>query len=497
MGRKSVAIVGAGPGGLSAAMLLAANGYKVDIYERNEFVGGRTSAFELPGGFTFDLGPTFLMMKYNLEELFTLTGRRLSDYLTLKQIDPLYRLRYGDGREFLPSADPRKTRAEIARLFPGAETGFDRFLEHERKKLERLSPCLTVPYEKYADLLSERIARATPYMDIHVNLFDYLGRYFKEPDLRIAFTFQAKYLGMSPWECPGLFSIISYLEHGMGIYHPIGGLNQISVAMARVVEECGGTIHYGRPVNEVLVSGGRATGLLLADGERVSADDVIINADFAYAMTKLVKPGSRRKYTDKALAQKKYSCSTYMLYLGVDKVYDIPHHSILFANDYKANVADIASNYRLSQDPSVYVQNASVTDPTLAPAGKSTLYVLVPVPNNRKPIDWEREEGAFREKVLDLLEQRGNLPGLRQHIVAQRVITPRFWEDDYNIYRGATFNLAHNIGQMLIWRPHNRFEEFDRCFLVGGGTHPGSGLPTIFESGRITAGIILKRDSWF
>ncbi len=495
--KKRVAIVGAGPGGLTAAMLLAHHGYDVQVYERNAYVGGRTSSFTMEG-YTFDLGPTFLMMKHILEEIFEFTGRDMSDYMQLAEIDPLYRLVYGDsGKAFYPTRDREKMKDQIRRVFPGNEEGYDRFFEYEKPKYERLVPCLQVPYEKYTDLLSPRMVKALPYLDAHKNLFQHLGRYFDDDDLKIAFTFQAKYLGMSPWNCPALFSLIGYLEHGLGIYHPLGGLNQISVSMARAAEEDGAVIHLNAPVKEVLVEGGRATGLLLESGERVEAHDVVLNADFAYAMRDLVDERHRPKYTDRKLSRMKYSCSTFMLYLGVDKVYDIPHHNIIFSNDYKQNVDEIADIKVMSDDPSVYVQNACVTDPSLAPEGKSTLYVLVPVANNKSAIDWDREAPAFRDKVLDLMEERGGLTGIRDHIEVERVVTPKFWDEQYNVYLGATFNLAHNLGQMLMWRPHNRFEQIDNCWLTGGGTHPGSGLPTIVESGRISAGLILERDAWY
>jgi phytoene desaturase len=185
-----------------------------------------------------------------------------------------------------------------------------------------------------------------------------------------------------------------------------------------------------------------------------------------------------------------------MLYLGLDTQYDIPHHNIIFAQDYKHNVDEIAETLTLSEDPSFYIQNATVTDPGLAPEGHSTIYILAPVANNFSRIDWEKEAPVFRDKIIDRLETRCGLTQLRQHIRYEKMITPRDWEQDKYVYKGATFNLAHNVKQMLHWRPHNKFEDIDNCFLVGGGTHPGSGLPTIFESGRISSGIILKRDCW-
>lgn len=492
-GRKKIAVVGAGPGGLTAAMLLASRGYDVDVYEKDDRVGGRNQSLTFDG-FTFDTGPTFLMATYLLDEMFELAGRKTKDYLDIRSLDPFYRLVYGDGREFFPSLDRAAMRRQIEALFPGQGAGYDRYLKREARKFDALLPCLRIPYQSPADYVKPRLLKALPWLDAHVSLADVLGRYFTPEDLKISFTFQAKYLGMSPWKCPGTFSIISFLEHSTGVQHPIGGLNRISAAMAQVIAEDGGRIHLSTPVKEVVVERGRAVGLKLANGERVVADDVILNADFAYAMHNLVKPEHLSRWRPEKIARKGFSCSTFMLYLGMDKLYDVPHHSIVFAPDYRKNVGEIADSLVLSEDPSFYVQNACVTDPSLAPAGKSTLYVLVPIANNRSGIDWVKEAPRYREKVLDLMEKRAGITDVRRHIVAERMITPFDWSNRYNVHIGATFNLAHSIDQMLYFRPHNRFEEFDGCWLVGGGTHPGSGLPTIYESARISVEQILKRD---
>lgn len=487
---KRVIVVGSGPGGMSAAMLLAHQGLEVEVFEKQPYIGGRTSCFEQEG-FRFDLGPTFLMMDYVLRDVFTLSGRDVSDYMTMERVDPLYRLVFDSGRTLFPTHDAESMRQQLDELFPGNYDGYQRFLTREKDKFERLVPCLRIPYSSWGDYLKYQFRQSLPILDAHKSLMAKLGEYFNEEELRIAFTFQAKYLGMSPWECPGTFSIISYIEHAGGIYHVMGGLNQITHGMAKAFAEDGGRLHLSTGVKEILVDGRRAVGVLLENGERVMADDVIVNADFAHAMTTLVPADKRRKYSDAKLQKKKYSCSTFMLYLGVDKTYDLSHHNIFFAQDYRVNVEDIAKRKVLSDDPSVYVQNAVVTDPSLAPEGCSALYVLVPVANNTSGIDWSREAEPFREKVLRILETKAGLSDLRQHIVTERMITPAQWADQKYVYNGATFNLAHNVGQMLGFRPHNKFEELDHCYLVGGGTHPGSGLPTIIESARISSELLL------
>ena len=261
----------------------------------------------------------------------------------------------------------------------------------------------------------------------------------------------------------------------------------------RCAKSWGFNIRTSTPVKRLIVEGRAIKAVELETGERCSADDYIINADFSHAMLNLCAPGELKKYTQAKFDSMSYSCSIFMMYLGVDKVYDVPHHTIVFAQDYKRNVEEIFKSLKLSRDNSFYVQNASVTDPTLAPAGKSALYILTPVPNNRSGIDWEAEKDRFAEHILDQVVARTELKDLRDHIEVRKVITPVNWEQDYNVYLGATFNIGHELLQMMYFRPRNRFEEFSNCYLAGGGTHPGSGLPTIYESARISANMLCKK----
>lgn len=491
---KKVIIVGAGPGGLAVGMLLASNGYSVDIYEKQNQVGGRNSFFKI-GDYIFDIGPTFFMMINVLENIFNKCGLKLDNFIEVIKLDPMYRLKYHDGRELCPSPDTDKMKQTMENFFKGSFQGYLKYLSKEKEKYDKLIPCLSIPYGKMSDFFSKQLITAIPYLDAHTSLYGVLSRYFDNPDTRIAFTFQAKYTGMSPWTAPGTFSIISYIEHGGGIYHVTGGLNKLSHGMAEAFKQSGGKIHLGTPIQRILIENGKATGVVLANGKIEKTDYVVINADFAHAMTKLVSSNDRKKWTDEKLAAKDYSCSTFMLYLGVKKEFkDIAHHSIIFAKDYKKNIDEITKDMIISEDLSFYVQNACVTDKTLAPEKKSTIYVLVPVPNNKSHIDWDKEKINFRNKVIDALETRGGFKGLRENIEVEKIITPKDWSDEHSVYLGATFNLAHNVSQMLYFRPHNEFEEFKNCYLVGGGTHPGSGLPTIYESGRISAELIMKND---
>ncbi len=496
MTSKSVQIIGAGPGGLASALILASKGYQVDIYETKPTVGGRTGSIKI-GEYTFDIGPTFLMMDFIVTEVFEKAGLNHRDYMQIKEVDPMYRLIYrGEEDLYLYRQDQEKMKDSLNEKFDNGYEHYQQFLTKEKTKYDRILPSLRVPYTNVWDLLRKEIREALPQLDANISLHDHLGRYYKEEDYKLAFTFQAKYLGMSPWDCPGTFSIIPYIEHSGGIYHIMGGLNQLCEGMARALKDLGGRIHLNTPVKTVLVEDGIARGLDLENGESKYSDHVVINSDFAYSMENLVKEKDRKKYTAKTLKKKKYSCSIFMMYLGVKRRYvHLQHHNIYFADDYQKNVEEISNTKVLSEDPSIYIQNAIITDPSLAPEGKSTLYVLVPVPNNLSEISWNSEEKeTFREKILGMLENKAGLKDLREQIEVEKIISPKDWEEDFNIYQGATFNLAHNIGQMLYFRPHNKFEDFDRAYLVGGGTHPGSGLPTILQSAMITSDLILERD---
>ncbi len=490
MKTKHALIVGAGPGGLTAAMILARRGLRVTVVEAKDRVGGRNAKLEL-GAYAFDTGPTFLMLKKILDEVFYEADSSTDKVLDMRRIDPMYQLKFQD-RTIGMHSDPDMMRDTISQLFAGRETGYDAFRKREDARFQRLFPCLQKPYHKIRTLTHPDLIKAIPHLSVGKNLFNVMKTYFKDDELATAFTFQAKYLGMSPWQCPGLFAIIPYIEHSFGIYHPIGGLSRISDVMAEIAAGHGADILLNSPVGKILVSDGTATGVELENGEKISADDVIINADFGYAAENLFEPGILRKYTPRRLSKIKMSCSTFMLYLGLDTVYKTPHHLIVFADNYKKNVQDIVAGKNVQNDISLYVRNAAATDKTLAPAGHSTIYVLVPVSNLRGRPDWTASAGRFRETVLDALEKKAGLKNVRNHIREEHIISPINWQDQYNLFEGSTFNLAHNLTQMLYLRPRNKFEEFNHCYLVGGGTHPGSGLPTIYESGRIAANILCR-----
>lgn len=294
--KKTVAIVGAGPGGLAAAMLMAQRGFDVQVFEKQDVIGGRNAAVRL-GDYRFDLGPTFLMMKFLLDELFAEGGRRSGDYLRFKKLDPMYTLNFPD-KEMSVRSEPAAMKAEIERRFPGEGANFDRFLERESLRFKKLYPCLQRPYDGLSSMLSPALLAAAPHIAAGRSLYSVLGDYFRSEELRLSFTFQSKYLGMSPWDCPGLFTMISYTEHAHGVYHVMGGLSRITQAFAEVSREEDAEIHTSSPVRRVLVDGRRAVGVELASGEKVYCDDVIINADFGHAMATLFDEKDLGRYPE-------------------------------------------------------------------------------------------------------------------------------------------------------------------------------------------------------
>jgi phytoene desaturase len=485
---KQAIVIGAGPGGLSTAMLLASAGLRVRIFERLPHVGGRTSILEAQN-FKFDLGPTFFLYPRVLEEIYQAVGYKLNQELDLKRLDPQYRILFGAGGELNCTPDIARMQDEIARLNPADAPGFSRFLADNRRKFDLFRPCIENAFLGLRDVVNARMLKLLPQINPHLSVESYLRKYFKDPRVRLAFSFQSKYLGMSPFQCPSLFSILSFLEYEYGVFHPIGGCGAITRSMAQIAEDVGVEISLNDPVREIIFDGRKAIGVRTDSGSHF-ADAVVINADFGRAMERLVPDHLRPRWSDKKLRQKKFSCSTYMMYLGLDGRDNLPHHTIYIAEDYEKNLQDIESRHVLSEDPSIYVQNAAVTDPTVAPKGQSALYLLAPVTHQHPNVDWNRERERFRARVLRQAAKSG-FSNLEKRIRYERIITPQDWDQRYEVYRGATFNLSHTLGQLLHLRPKNRFEGVDGVYLVGGGTHPGSGLPVIFESARITSKLLL------
>lgn len=483
-----VVIVGAGPGGLTAALLLASAGVDVTVLERHDRVGGRCSIWEADG-YRFDIGPTFFLYPKILSDIFAQCGFRLEDEVELTRLDPMYHLVFEEGGSIRATADLDRLADEIRAIAPADADGLAAMMAENRAKFAAFMPVLQRQFSGLRDYFSTDMLKSLPLLRPFRSVDRDLGRFFSDPRIRLAFSFQSKYLGMSPYKCPSLFTILSFMEYEYGVFHPKGGCGAVTEAIARCARQAGARILLGEPVTGIDFDGRRAVGVR-TERDYFPADALVINADFAQAMTTLVPDRLRRRWTDRKLAKKRYSCSTFMMYLGVEGRFDdLAHHTIYLSDNYAENISDIETGARLPTSPSLYVQNACVTDPGQAPDGHSALYVLVPVGNLDGDIDWEVERPRFRKRVLERLGKLG-LTDLEKRIRYEKILTPVEWRDDLDVYRGATFSLAHDLGQMLHNRPHNRFEDLDRVYLVGGGTQPGSGLPVIFQSALISSQLL-------
>jgi phytoene desaturase len=482
-----VAIIGAGPGGLAAALLLAAQGLPVTLFEKADAVGGRTRTVEAPGGYKFDLGPTFFLYPQILADIFASCGERLEDWVELRRLDPQYHLIFEGGGEIRATPDVERLEAEIARIAPGDAPNVRRFLADNRAKLNAFKPILQQPFHRPRDLASPAMRAALPLLRPHATVDRELRRYFADPRVRLAFSFQTKYLGMSPFQCPSLFTILSFLEYEHGVFHPVGGCGAVTEAMGRLAAQMGVDIRLGRETDRIVYRDGRAVAVE-AGGERHPVSAVVVNGDFGHVVRRLIPEVHRPRWRDPKVARARLSCSTFMMYLGIEGgVGPLAHHTILLARDYERNLREIAGG-TLPEEPSLYVQHGGATDGGLAPPGHTTLYILVPVPNLRAGLDWAVLTPRYRALALERLKLLG-VTDIEKRIRYERIVTPTEWRDEFAVYEGATFNLSHDLRQMLYFRPHNRFG--GGVYLVGGGTHPGSGLPVIFEGARITARLLL------
>jgi phytoene desaturase len=490
---RRVAVVGAGPGGLATALLLARAGIRVTLFEKDAQVGGRTKTVEAPGGYRFDIGPTFFLYPQILADIFSNCGERLEDHVRLERLDPQYHLvfegRDGATSEIRATGDLDRLEAEIARLAPEDAKNTKKFFAENRTKLKYFKPVLEQAFHRFASMASPGMLRALPYLHPGRSVDRDLKRHFADPRVRLAFSFQTKYLGMSPFRCPSLFTILSFLEYEHGVYHPVGGCGAVSEAMAGLCRRMGVDVRLNADVERVTFEGERASGVVVG-GEAFNADAVVINGDFAKVVRALVPERHRPRWRDAKIASARLSCSTFMLYLGIEGSMpeSLGHHTILLSEGYERNIREITEG-TLPMQPSLYVQHAGFTDGGMAPPGHTALYVLVPVPNLKAGIDWAGIRASYRALVLERLKLLG-LHDIESRIRYERIVDPTQWEGDFAVHEGATFNLAHDLMQMLWFRPHNRFGP--GLYLVGGGTHPGSGLPVIYEGARISARLLIE-----
>lgn len=488
---KRVLVVGAGPGGMATAMRLASQGHQVTIYEAENRVGGRMRGLS-DGPYHFDSGPTILQVPRVYEELFAECGLRFTDYVRLMRLDPNTRITFWDNTHLDLTSDIPAFKQQLAAFDAELPAAFERwYVEHLAKNAAGYGPYLGTPVRSPLGYLKPReLAAALPFRPWE-SLYAHFKHFFSDERLVYGLGYQAKYLGMHPKACSSVFSLVTFLEFHDGIWHPEGGLRALARGMARAAQDLGVQIHLNRPVRQVLVEKGRAVGLVMEDGETLRADAVVLNADFGYGVRALLPPDARGRYSDRKLDRMRFSCSTFMLYLGVDRRYDdLPHHQLYLAPSIR-NSADPgpAGAFLEEEDPSFYVCNPTPVDPANAPEGHSTLFVLVPIPNTRGGVDWASKRQAYRDLIVGRMHKLG-FEGVERHIVSERCYTAESWRDEYRAHLGAVFNLIHSWGQLGPLRPHIRADGVRGLYWIGGAVHPGSGLMTIMEAARSAAHFI-------
>lgn len=495
----NVVIVGAGPGGLSAAINLAGLGAKVTVVEKEAIPGGRMRGltFGAKGEYQVDTGPSILQLPQVLERIFRRAGLRIEDYVSLVRLPENTRVHFWDGTHLDTHWDQTKMRAELERLGgPQLAQRYDAWFQLSREKYRvaygtfMAHPADSLGYYNPLRLLPA--ARFKPWQ----TLYRHLDETFHDDRVSYAFSYPSKYLGLHPTTCSSVFSVIPFLELEFGVWHVLGGFRALAKGMMRAAEDLGATFRMSSPVTRVLVENGRAVGVELQSGERIRADAVVVNADLPHAARTLIDDTWRQggRVSDAALAKAKYSCSTFMLYLGLDRVYrELPHHQIYLSEAARRTDAEALNDVKADlEDPPFYALNANVTDPAGAPEGHSAIYVLVPTPNTGGAHDWKHIEAELTRKVPQWLAKVG-MKDVEKHIVAKRAFTAETWRDDFQVHRGAVFNLSHTWMQLGPMRPKVRSPDIENLYWVGGGTHPGSGLLTIMESANIAASYLSER----
>ncbi|MEI6631263.1 MAG: phytoene desaturase family protein [bacterium] len=482
MAKKRIAIVGAGVGGLSTAARLASRGWGVEVFEKLSGPGGRNNIIE-EKGFKFDTGPSFVLMPDFFEEVFSYCGEKLEDYLNLAPLDVSYKIFYADGDCLSVYRDSQKTKVELERIEKGSSLAYDRLIRETSRIYKEVKPLLYACFTAKA-LFNPHYWGLIKKINALESYWNLAKRYFKSDKLCYAFTFEAMFIGVSPFDAPAFYSVITYADHVQKISHPIGGMYQIPLALERLAKKFGTQFHYDSEVQEIK---GRGSSVVLGLGNKeLEFDRGVVNADYAYTKSSLL--GRKIPHYD-------YSCSVYLIYLGLKKkVPGLAHHNLFFAKDLKKNLNQIFKEKIIPQDPSFYVHVPTVTDSTLAPAGKDILYILIPVSN----LDNVKEDVLIREEALRKLAFSAIKLKTGEDIEPLIEVEQRFYPQDfitrYNIKYGATFGLAHTLKQSAFFRPANYDSKIKGLYFVGASTQPGGGLPVVIASSRIVADLIEESD---
>ncbi|MBK5933440.1 phytoene desaturase [Rhodovulum imhoffii] len=492
-GRRAI-VIGAGLGGLAAAMRLGAKGYQVTVIDKLDVPGGRGSAIH-ENGHRFDLGPTIVTVPQVFRDLWAACGRNFDKEVDLRPMDPFYEIRFADGETFTARQSTEAMRAEVARISPDDLPGYDRFLRDSEERywfgFENLG---RKPMHKWMDLV--KVLHIFGRLRADRSVYAHACSRVKDERLRMALSFHPLFIGGDPFNVTSMYILVSHLEKEFGVHYAMGGVAALARAMADVVETQGGTLRMETEVDEILVKDYKARGVRLKGGEILTADVVVSNADAGFTYGQLLRNHRRWRWTDEKLDKARWSMGLFVWYFGTKGTRglweDVGHHTIVNGTRYKGLVRDIFFRRgQLAEDMSLYVHRPTVTDPSAAPAGDDTFYVLSPVPNLHAdtPIDWAEQGERYRKMVENVLEER-LLPGFAGHISASRCFTPVDFRDRYLSPFGAGFSLEPRIFQSANFRPHNISEEIGGLYMVGAGTHPGAGLPSVVTSAEVMARLV-------
>ncbi len=485
-------VIGAGIGGLSAAMRLGAKGYRVTVLDRLDRAGGRGSSIT-QNGHRFDLGPTIVTVPQVLEELWAACGRSFRRDVDLRPLDPFYEIRWEDGSHFAASGDTARMMEEVRRLSPGDLKGYAKFLRDSEARykfgFENLGRrSMHQLWELIKVLPTFTMLRADRSVAAHA------ARRVKDERLRMALSFHPLFIGGDPFHVTSMYILVSHLEKEFGVHYAMGGVQAIADAMVRVIKLQGGQVRQSVEVDEILLKGNGAAGVKLMGGEVLAAPLVVSNADAGHTYSRLLRNHKRKRWTDRKLTSRRWSMGLYVWYFGTrgtaDMWADVGHHTILSTPRYKGLLNDIFIRGKLADDMSLYLHRPSVTDASVAPKGDDTFYVLSPVPHlgHANPVDWASEKDAYTAKVTAVLEK--TLPGFRDKISTQLIFTPDDFRDRYLSPFGSAFSIEPRILQSAWFRPHNVSEEAKGLYLVGAGTHPGAGLPGVISSAEVLGKLV-------
>jgi len=481
-------VIGAGFGGIASALRLKAKGYKVTLIDRCEQLGGRAQSFER-NGFRHDAGPTVITAPFLFDELFELFDEQLSDYITLVPLKPWYRFEYADGEHFNYGGSLEETLAEIRRIEPADCAGYLKLLEHSKRIFDvGFTELSAQSFDSFWVMLKQipRLIRLQSYKTV----WQLVTKYLKNDQLRQAFSIQPLLVGGNPFDTTSIYGLIHYLERAYGVHFAMGGTNAIIVALENLMIRQGIDIQLGKTVKSLVIEGSSIKGVTLENGENLRADVVVSNADPAYLYRHMVEP-KKQSYMTRFKAKKpKFSMGLFVLYFGTTQRYpDVAHHTIWLGKRYRELLEDIFDRKVLSDDFSLYLHRPTATDPSFAPDGCDSFYVLCPVPNLLGGQDWAIEGPKLRDRIVAALDKT-TLPNLSKTITADFYMTPKDFERNYLSEHGAGFSIAPLFSQSAWFRFHNRAEGLKNLYVVGAGTHPGAGLPGVISSAKVVDSLI-------